>query len=85
MTVYALSTIDNPYNPLTDFEHWIQYDMLKGYNSCAYLSRVAKTSGQLSDQLNDEEIERAIDSIVINDALNRYIKVTAEVREGGLL
>lgn len=60
----ALTTIDNPYNPFTQFIDWFMFDVTKGYNSCGYLARLAKTSDQLSDRENDEEIERAIDDIV---------------------
>lgn len=63
--VTALTTIDNPFNPLDEFEKWFNFDtVVKGYNSCAYLARIAKTSDQLTDAENEDEIERAIDEIV---------------------
>ena len=74
----AISTFDNPYDPIDDFASWYKYDMEKGYNSCAYLSRIAKTSDSLSDQENSEEIERAIDEIVKLDFTNLYFKVVKE-------
>lgn len=70
-----LSTIDNPFNPFDDFDSWIQFDLDKGYNSCAFLARVARTSDQLSDAENDKEVERAIDDIIKYDFMNLYIKV----------
>lgn len=71
----ALTTVDNPFNPLKDFDKWFLFDIVKGYNSCAYLARVATTSEQLTDEENDVEIERAIDEIVsLNPKL--YKKVT---------
>ena len=75
MTNSMLTTIDNPYNPKTDFDNWLIFDMEKGYNSIEYLARIAKTSDQLSDDENDEEIERAIDEIIQMDFLNIYTKV----------
>lgn len=72
----ALSTVDNPYNPLSDFSKWFLFDVEKGYNSCAYLDRIAKTSNTMTDEENAEEIERAIDEIIKYDPLNRYVKVT---------
>lgn len=71
----ALTTADNPYNPFTQFEQWFMYDELKGYHSCGYLARIARTSDQLSDEENAEEIERAIDEIVKYDFTNMYRKV----------
>ena len=71
-----LTTIDNPYDPFTQFDSWFMFDMQKGYNSCAYLGRIAKTSDQLSDKANDEEVERAIDEIIKYDFMNIYKKVS---------
>lgn len=75
-TMYALTTIDNPYDPFEDFDSWYRFDMDKGYCSCAYLSRIAHTSEQLSDRENNAEIERAIDEIIKYDFMNIYQKVT---------
>ena len=77
-----LTTVDNPYNPFTEFDSWFLYDTEKGYNSCGYLARIAKTSSELSDQENDEEVERAIDEIIKNDFTNLYRKVRKEDRSG---
>ena len=71
----ALTTIDNPFNPFTDFTKWFLYDIEKGYNSCAYLARIARTSDQLSDAENLNEIERAIDEIISLDFMGIYKKV----------
>jgi hypothetical protein len=51
----------------------------KGYNSSAYLARIARTSEQLSDGENAKEIERAIDEIIKYDFLNVYKKVKRTV------
>ena len=70
-----LTTIDNPYDPFTQFDSWFMFDVEKGYNSCSYLGRIARTSDQLSDQMNDEEVERAIDEIIEHDFMNIYVKL----------
>ena len=70
-----LTTIDNPYDPFDNFKAWYLYDVQKGYNCCSYLARIAKTSDEMTEKENDEEIERAIDEIIQHDFMNVYIKV----------
>ena len=70
-----LTTFDNPYNPFDECTSWFMFDEEKGYHSCAYLGRIAKTSEQLSDEENAQEIERAIDEIIKYDFQNIYKKV----------
>lgn len=78
MELFAITTVDNPYDPIEDFDSWYQFDMSKGYNSCALLDRLALTSDQLTDEENQREIERAIDEIIKYDVLNIYKKVKKE-------
>lgn len=74
-TECRLTTIDNPYDPFKQFNSWFLFDVEKGYNTCAYLGRIAKTSDQFSEEENNEEIERAIDEIIKYDFTNMYKKV----------
>lgn len=73
-----LTTIDNPYNPFKQFDLWYLYDISKGYNSSAYLARIARTSDQFTDEENNKEVERAIDEIIKYDFTNLYKKVRKE-------
>ena len=75
MAQCMLTTVDNPYDPFDQFDEWFNYDMDLGYNSSAYLARIAFTSDQLSDKENEREIERAIDEIIKYDPFNLYVKV----------
>ena len=70
-----LTTVDNPFDPFDNFSSWYMFDVESGYNSCAYLARIAKTSEQFTDLENEEEIERAIDEIIKYDFMNMYVKV----------
>jgi len=77
--VFMLTTLDNPFNPFTQYDEWYSYDVSKGYNTCAYLARVA-----LSSELDeDKAIDQAIDDIVKVNVLGNYIKVNEDfiVRE----
>lgn len=72
---YALTTLDNPYNPFDQFNQWFMFDTEKGYNSCSYLARIAQTSDEMSEQEYNREVERAIDEIVMINPLGIYKKV----------
>lgn len=78
-TVYALTTIDNPFDPIDEFENWYAFDIEKGYNTAEYLARIAKTSDFLSPESNMEEISSAIDEIIEINPFKIYKKVTKEV------
>ena len=81
MRRYRLTTFDNPYNPFEQFTSWFLFDVEKGYNTCSYLGRIARTSDQLSEEENELEIERAIDEIIKYDFRNIYKKVTMQTTE----
>ena len=79
----ALSTIDNPFNPITDFDRWYATDLqLAVKNSrrdtCSLLALLSRTSFELSEKENDEELEETINRIIVNDPLNVYIKVVSD-------
>ena len=78
MVKFALTTIDNPFDPFTQFDLWNRFDMDKGYNSCSYLARIAHISDQLSEEENNREIGRAIDEIIKYDFRNIYRKVKTQ-------
>lgn len=73
-----LTTFDNPYDPFEQFTSWFLFDVEKGYNTCSRLARIAKTSDQLSEKENDEEVEKAIDEIIKYDFMNVYKKVSKQ-------
>lgn len=70
-----LTTIDNPYDPIEQFTQWFLFDVQHGYNTCSLLGRIARTSDQLSEEENNNELDRAIDEIIKYDFLNIYKKV----------
>ena len=71
----ALTTVDNPFDPIDDFDNCYAFDLLKGYDSCGLLARIAKTSDTLSDKEYELEVERAIDEIVKYDLENKFVKI----------
>lgn len=70
-----LTTFDNPYNPFTHLDQWFMFDTEKGYNTCAYLGRIARTSDEMTEEEYNMAIEAAIDEIIKFDFRNIYKKV----------
>ena len=59
-----ITTVDNPFNPLTDWDDWYNYDESKGYYTSEYLARITRTSDDLGEKDQDRAIEDAIDEII---------------------
>lgn len=87
-TEYMLSLIDNPFDYFTDFREWLKFDIEYCQKNnvptcCEFLARVAELSDDMTQKERDEEIERAIDEIVLHDFRNVYKKIsrTTEIIE----
>jgi len=74
-TTHMLSTIDNPYNPFTQYDAWYAYDTQAGHHSAAFLARITHSSDDLSDEDQKLSIEQAIDEIVRENVTGMFIKV----------
>lgn len=71
-----LTTVDNPFNPLTDWDDWYNYDESKGYYTSEYLARITKTSDDLGEQEQDQAMEEAIDEIIELNPDGFYKKIS---------
>lgn len=72
---YMLTTIDNPYDPFTQWDEWLSFDIHAGHKTCEYLDRVCITSESLSDPVIEEDIHNAMKTIVNEDPIGIYIMV----------
>lgn len=59
-----LTTVDNPYNPFTQYEEWFAYDTRMGHHTNALLARVAVSSDELSEPDQLIAIDNAMLEIV---------------------
>jgi hypothetical protein len=75
MQLHMLSTIDNPYSPVTDWDSWYNWDEAAGYHTTAFLGRITRSSPELSEADQDLALEAAIDEAVRENVLGLYIKV----------
>lgn len=76
MALHMLTTVDNPFDPFTQFDQWYAWDQAAGYYTSDYLARIVRTSDDLSDADQDLAIEYAIDEIVRENVLGIYRKVS---------
>jgi glycerol-3-phosphate O-acyltransferase len=72
---YMLTTLDNPFNPFTQYDLWLSYDLRNNYNTLAYLARIAKVPDDLSENDETAAINEAIDEIVMYNITGLYVKV----------
>jgi hypothetical protein len=78
MTEYMLTTIDNPFDPFTQYDEWRRYDVDHGYYTNEYLARIAVTSEDLPEEIANEEVNHALDEIISLNILGLYKKVTKD-------
>lgn len=76
-----LTTVDNPYNPYTDFKSWYAFDVSQGYNTCSYLARIARTSDDLPDTESERAIELAIEEILELNINGVYVRAVPETEK----
>lgn len=72
---HMLTTVDNPYNPFTEYDKWFAFDLQAGYHTPGMLARITITSEDMSDLDQDLAIETAIDEILSENVLGIYRKV----------
>jgi hypothetical protein len=75
MALHMLTTVDNPFDPVTQWNEWLNYDESAGYFTNSYLARIARTSPDLSDADQELAIEQAIDEIVQENVNGLYRKI----------
>lgn len=70
-----VTTLDNPYNFFTQFDEWYSFDTEKGYNTCAYLARLANVSSEMSEKDYEEAVERVIEDVLRLNITGNYVRV----------
>lgn len=60
-----ITTSDNPYNPLTQYDQWRGYDeAICGYFTSQYLDRIIADSPEFTPEEEEQAVEDAIDEII---------------------
>lgn len=78
MDEHMLSTVDNPWNPFTEFNEWYAYDTMAGHDTLSFLGRIIRTSDELSDADESAALEAALSEIVRENVTGMYILVTKD-------
>lgn len=73
-----LTTIDNPYNPFTEYDEWKAFDTLEGHNTYETLA-ILGSFGLMQSELSDSEFDQLVidtmNELIDNDPFGLYIKV----------
>lgn len=75
MVRHMLTTTDNPFSPVTQYDAWRAWDTLHGYDSNGLLARVVVSSHDLSDADQEQAIEDGINEIVEHNLSGVHTKV----------
>ena len=81
---YMLTTVDNPYDPFTQFDSWFAFDEQNGYHSCGLLSRIIDSSFEISEETEEMVTDEAMNEIVrLFPGLYMKVKPKKVIVEGG--
>lgn len=72
---YMLTTVDNPYDPFTQWDEWFAWDLNAGYHTSGLLARIARVPDDLTEGEEHLAIQQAIDEIVQENVLGVFRKV----------
>lgn len=81
MAATFVTTLDNPYDYFTQFDEWYAFDTQKGYNTCAYVARIAKTSSEMSEKDYENALNDAVDEILDFNLTGNYVKTVEKQDE----
>lgn len=76
---YMLTTIDNPFDPFTQYDDWFAWDFRAGYHTPGALARQVIGSDDLSDADQRDAINQAVTEMVDENVLGVYIKVSQTI------
>lgn len=79
-----LTTVDNPYSPIKEWDEWYRFDQEKEYNTCELLDRTETMLKEEFPELTDYEIHmKAIDSICRLNISGVHVKKNIDFKPPG--
>lgn len=73
---YMLTTVDNPFDPFTQWDEWYAFDTRHGYHTAGLLARIVITSDELSEADQALAIQLGIEEIVRENVSGMHKKVS---------
>jgi len=70
-----LTTVDNPFDPFTQWDEWFAWDAAAQYHTPGLLARITRQSADLSESDQHLAVQQAIDECVEINALGVLRKV----------
>lgn len=70
-----LTTIDNPFNPFTEYDKWTKFDEIKGYNTASYLARCVDVEENAVQAEISLAIDEATEQILYFNLTGKYCKI----------
>ena len=71
----VVTTIDNPWNPFTQFREWFAWDNHHHYETCRWLDHYAFTSNDLSDEQIDDDVTNAQNKLLARNPYSLHVKI----------
>lgn len=75
MAQSVITTIDNPWNPFTQFREWYAWDNKHHYETCRWLDHYMFSSNDLSDEQIDADITDAQNKLLVRNPYGLHVKV----------
>jgi hypothetical protein len=79
MKQLMLTTVDNPFDPFTQFDEWFAFDESSGYHSSSHIALVVQTSEELSEKQQISAMNEAVEYIVKHNVTGMFRAVSKEV------
>lgn len=70
-----VTTLDNPFDPFSDFDNWKRFDEDHGYYTTSLICRYLNVSDDFDDDTYNECLEEAVDKVVHYNFYGNYRKV----------
>ena len=68
------TTVDNPFDPFTQWDRWYMYDEKCEYHTCGQLARLSRTTVDRSEMEDEQAIDQAIQKLMdLYEPLDIYV------------